>query len=85
MDCPNVANFKKPKLRPRYSRKNDYHACECGNCFFLLMYWSAVQEAKTLACQDCPSARIICLGPVMLVLGASLAMQFFKSLQKKVS
>jgi hypothetical protein len=43
LDCPNVANFKKPKLRPRYSRKNDYHACECGNCFFLLMYWSAAQ------------------------------------------
>jgi hypothetical protein len=23
MDCPIVANFKKPKLRPRYSRKKD--------------------------------------------------------------
>jgi hypothetical protein len=34
LDCPIVVNFKKPKLRPRYSRKKDYHPCECGNCFF---------------------------------------------------
>ena len=34
MDCPDVANFKKPNLRPRYSRKKDYHPCECGKCFF---------------------------------------------------
>jgi hypothetical protein len=34
MDCPDVANFKKPKLRPRYGRRKDYHPCECGNCFF---------------------------------------------------
>jgi hypothetical protein len=34
-DCPDVAKFKKPKLRPRYSRKNkDYHPGECDNCFF---------------------------------------------------
>jgi hypothetical protein len=35
LDCPVVANFnKKPKLRPRYSRKKDYHPCKCDNCFF---------------------------------------------------
>ena len=34
MDCPDVANFKKPNLRPRYSRKKDYHPCECEQCFF---------------------------------------------------
>jgi hypothetical protein len=34
MDCPDVANFKKPKLRPRYIRKKDYHPCECQRCFF---------------------------------------------------
>jgi hypothetical protein len=34
LDCPDVANFKKPKLRPRYSRKKDYHPCESDNCFF---------------------------------------------------
>jgi hypothetical protein len=34
LDYPNVATFKKPKLRPRYSRKKDYHLCECGLCFF---------------------------------------------------
>jgi hypothetical protein len=33
LHCPDVANFKKPKLRPRYNRKNDYHPCECDNCF----------------------------------------------------
>jgi hypothetical protein len=34
MDCPDVADFKKPKLRPRYSIKKDYHPCECDSCFF---------------------------------------------------
>jgi hypothetical protein len=35
MDCPaDVANFKMPKLRPRYNRKKDDHPCECDNCFF---------------------------------------------------
>jgi hypothetical protein len=34
LDSPNVANLKKPKLRPRYSRKKNYHTCEFENCFF---------------------------------------------------
>jgi hypothetical protein len=28
MDCPDVANFKKPKLRHRYNRRKDYLPCE---------------------------------------------------------
>jgi hypothetical protein len=34
MDCPDAANFKKPKLRRSYSRKQDYHQFESDKCFF---------------------------------------------------
>jgi hypothetical protein len=34
MDCPDVADFRKRKLQPRYSRTKDYHPCECHKCFF---------------------------------------------------
>jgi hypothetical protein len=49
MDCPEVANFMKPKLRPKYSRKNEYHPCENDNFFFCkyrITLWSAAQEAQ---------------------------------------
>jgi hypothetical protein len=46
---PNVANFRKPLLRPRYSRRKDYHPCERGNRFFCKYRVYGMQHKKPKA------------------------------------
>jgi hypothetical protein len=52
-----VANLKTPQLRPRYSRKKEYHSCECGKiCKFRITYGVQHKKPKALRFLD-PASR----------------------------